>query len=205
MNIAILGAGNVGSTLGKALSDAGHSVTYGLRNPLDPKYSSLMEHAKTTTIQKAVQEHTIVLLAVPWNAAEQTIQGLDWTDKILVDCTNPITKDFSGVEVVNGLSGAERIAQWAAGAKVVKCFNQTGVENIKKPSYSAGKTVMFSAGDDEQAVKTVVQLASDIGFDAHAAGNLAFSKTLEQWAWLWIHMATKQQWGRNFSFSLLHR
>jgi 8-hydroxy-5-deazaflavin:NADPH oxidoreductase len=33
MNIAIIGAGNVGSTLGKAWAKKGHDILFGVRNP----------------------------------------------------------------------------------------------------------------------------------------------------------------------------
>lgn len=50
---------------------------------------------------------------------------------ILVDCTNPIKSDFSDLE--SGPSAAKRIQAWLPRAHVVKCFNQTGFENMDKP------------------------------------------------------------------------
>src|ERR1700730_8712811 len=41
IKIAIIGAGNVGSTLGTAWRNRGPQVAFGVRNPDDPKYASL--------------------------------------------------------------------------------------------------------------------------------------------------------------------
>ena len=41
MRIAIIGAGNVGSALGRGWSAAGEQVVFGVPDPADPKYRSL--------------------------------------------------------------------------------------------------------------------------------------------------------------------
>jgi predicted dinucleotide-binding enzyme len=37
MQLALIGEGNVGGTLGRRWAKAGHAVTFGVRNPSDPK------------------------------------------------------------------------------------------------------------------------------------------------------------------------
>ena len=54
-------------------------------------------------------------------------------------------------------------------------------------------------------MKTVVSLARDVGFDAVALKGLVMARQLEQLAWLWIDMAVKQGYGRDFAFALLKR
>jgi len=41
MRIAIIGAGSVGATLGRAWIERGEDVIWGLRNPADPKHAAL--------------------------------------------------------------------------------------------------------------------------------------------------------------------
>ena len=41
MRIAIIGAGNVGSALGRGWLGAGEDVVFGVPHPADPKYNSL--------------------------------------------------------------------------------------------------------------------------------------------------------------------
>ena len=45
MRIGIIGAGNVGGTLGTAWSRLGHDVVFALRNPDDPKSVALLRGA----------------------------------------------------------------------------------------------------------------------------------------------------------------
>jgi predicted dinucleotide-binding enzyme len=42
--------------------------------------------------------------------------------KVVVDCTNPLKEDFSGLALGYTTSGAEQVAEWATGAKVFKGF-----------------------------------------------------------------------------------
>ncbi len=41
MHLAIIGAGNVGTALGRRLAGAGHEAMYGVRDPADPKHVML--------------------------------------------------------------------------------------------------------------------------------------------------------------------
>ncbi|MDX1522321.1 MAG: NAD(P)-binding domain-containing protein, partial [Anaerolineae bacterium] len=43
MKIAVVGTGNVGSTLGRRWAEAGHQITYGTRDPSSDKVGSLLE------------------------------------------------------------------------------------------------------------------------------------------------------------------
>jgi 8-hydroxy-5-deazaflavin:NADPH oxidoreductase len=45
MKIAILGAGNVGGTLGAAWANRGHEVVFGVRDAADPKLKELLARA----------------------------------------------------------------------------------------------------------------------------------------------------------------
>ena len=51
IRLAIIGAGNVGATLGKRLRDQGHSVRWGVPDPTRPKYEGL----DVTTVADAVE------------------------------------------------------------------------------------------------------------------------------------------------------
>ena len=123
----------------------------------------------------------------------------------MFDCTNPLKTDFSGLEVGLTTSGAEQVASWAAGAKVVKIFNTTGSNNMENPSYPAGATTMFYCGDDANAKKMAAQLATDLGFEPIDAGGLAIARLLEPYAMLWVHLALRQGMGRDFAFRLMRR
>jgi predicted dinucleotide-binding enzyme len=208
MKVAIIGTGNLGGTLGTAFAKVGYEVQFGTRNPDSAHHEALKQAtgATFTTITEAVQASEMILLVTPWHAAEEVVRSIaDWEGKILVDCTNPIKSDFSGLRDDEPFSGAERIARWANKARVVKCFNQTGYENMGNPVIAGERTVMFAAGDDEAAVNDVTEAVGRLGFEAINAGSLRVSQQLEQLGWLWIHLAVKQGIGRQFGFAMLHR
>jgi hypothetical protein len=100
-------------------------------------------------------------------------------------------------------SAAEQVASWAKGARVVKCFNTTGAENMANPRFGADRAVMFLAGDDEAAKKSVVKLGEDLGFEMVDAGALSIARLLEPVAMLWIRLAFRRGLGRDFAFKLL--
>src|SRR5215471_5974765 len=107
MKIAVIGAGSVGSTLGNAWRQRGHNVSYGVRNPDDDKYAALGEDV--TSNVRAVHGADVVVLCTPWPATRQAVQDCgNLVDKVVIDCTNPLTPDFTALEVGHMSSGARK-------------------------------------------------------------------------------------------------
>lgn len=209
MRIAILGAGNAGGALGSAWARHGHEVFFGVRNPDSADVHALLERsgprARAESVADAVRSADAVVNALPWPAARGVLEKLDLDGKILLDCTNPLKPDLSGLEVGTTTSGGELVAGWAKGAKVVKIFNTTGYANMANPSYGGQPITMFYCGDDADAKRTAAGLARDIGFDPIDAGPLANARLLEPYAMLWIWLAVKGGVGRDFAFKLVKR
>lgn len=199
MKIAILGAGNVGTTLGEGWARAGHEVVYGSR---DPQKSG--GGARFASMQQAVAQSEVVVLTAPWAAVESILQSVgDFGGKVLLDATNPIGPGLS-LLIGHQSSGGEQVQRWAPSAKVVKAFNTTGVENMANPHYGPLSSVMFVCSDDEHANKTAAQLAKDLGFDAVALAGLKHARNLEPLAILWISTAAALK-NRGIAFGLLRR
>ena len=206
MKIAIIGAGNVGGTLGRRFAETGHEIFFGVPDPTaDEEKKSF---ARVGSVAESAATAEIIVLAIPFEAIADALKECgDVTGKIIVDCTNPLGKTIDGVNLLVGFetSGAERVAELAKAAKVVKCFNQTGAENMSQPGFAGGKSVMFVCGDDPTANETVAKLADEIGFDAIDAGNLKKARLLEPLAMLWIHLSITSDLKRTFAFGLLRR
>lgn len=210
MKIGIIGSGNVGGTLGKRWARCGHQVVFSSRNPEAAAIQELVEAAGPTAraalAAETVLTSDILLLATPWPATREIVEGLGRLDgKILIDATNPLLPRLAGLEHANTTSGAEHIAEWASGARVVKAFNTIGREVMENPQFPAGKAVMFYCGDDTHAKSQVRQLADDLGFDARDAGPLQQARLLEPFALLWISLAMVQGYGRQFGFQFMNR
>jgi len=210
VKIAILGTGSVGSALGTRWSKAGHSVTFGSRRPDSEKVLELLERCAPGTnavsAKEAIAGVDVVLLAVPWPAARQTLADLgDLGGRVLIDCSNPLTADFSGIELGHSTSAAEEIARWAPTARVVKAFNSASVRVMNDPTFGDYRATMFYCGDDPAAKDMVKQLIAALDFDPVDAGPLASARYLEPLAMLYIHLAFKQGWGSNCAFKMLKR
>ena len=210
MKIAIIGAGNVGGTLGRAWAKKGHDIFFGVRHPQDDKTRQLVQSigpkAQAGTVAEVAAFGQVVVLATPWQATEAAVREAgDLRGKTVIDCTNPLKPDVSGLEVGLTTSGAERVAQWAAGAKVFKAFNTTGFNIMANPVIDGVRTVMFVCGDDAAVKPTVLRLVGDVGFDAVDVGKLTQARLLEPWAMLWISLAFRGGLRRDFGFALLRR
>jgi predicted dinucleotide-binding enzyme len=208
MSISIIGAGNVGMALGHALTRSGEAVVFGVPHPAAyaAEVAKLGPLASVRTNAEAIATSGVVILAIPYAAVAAVARSLgDWGGKILVDATNPLASDLSGLTVGTTTSGAEELARLAKGARVVKAFNTTGAENMADTSYPSGKPFMPVCGDDADARSRVVALAASIGFDAVDCGALSVARYLEPFAMTWIHMAIKLGLGRRFAFARLQR
>ena len=208
MKIGILGAGNVGMALARALLGAGQPVTIGVPDPARyaDAVAALGSQVTLTTGDDAVEHAELVILAVPYPAALTIAQARsDWQGRVLVDATNPLAPGLAGLSLGTTTSGAEQVAVRAVGARVVKAFNTTGAENMADSHYAQGQPMMPVAGDDAAARLPVLALATLIGFDAVDMGPLSAARYLEPLAMVWIHLAFKQGLGRRFAFARMTR
>jgi hypothetical protein len=81
--------GATGSALGHRLSECGHDVTYGVRDPSDPKYQRL--DTKRLPVKEAVAAADVVVIAIPWRAVEGLAGQLgDLGERVVIDATNPL-------------------------------------------------------------------------------------------------------------------
>lgn len=210
MKIAILGTGGVGAALGTRWGAAGHAVTYGSRSPQSEKVRQVVAKSGASAAAKSPREAITgadaILFAVPWPVARETLETLgDLSGRTLIDCTNPLLSDMSGIELGHVISAGEQIAAWSPGANVVKAFNTASVKVMLNPQFGEHRATMFYCGDDAAAKLAVRQLIEDIGFDAVDAGSLTSSRYLEPLAMLYIHLAFRQGLGSNCAFKIMKR
>src|SRR3954470_8605281 len=140
MNIGIIGSGNVGTALGKSWAKAGHKIKFGVRDSNKPEVVALLKeigaNASAGSVAEAAAFGEAIVLTTPWDATRAAIQSAGKLEgKTVVDCTNPVKADLSGLALGHDTSAAEQVAQWAKGARVVKCFNTTGANYMANPRY----------------------------------------------------------------------
>ena len=207
MKIAIIGAGKVGTTLGQRWSQGGHTIAYGVRDPADSQHEALNQYANVSHSLEAVKSAEVVVLAVHWPSAQSAVEEVAdaLAGKILIDCTNPVKGDLSGVSIGQTTSAAEQIQSWAPHCTVVKAFNQIGFNIMADPLLEDRKAVLFLAGDAAPANSVVENLSTELGFEVVVMPSLSDARLLEPLAMIWISMAYKLGYGREFAFSMIQR
>jgi len=184
--VALIGTGNVGAALGRRFAEQGHTVVYGSRDPNAADVAALVRETGHGAVAlppaQAAARSRVVVLAVPWTAAQDVVRSLgDLTGKILVDPTNPRVMATDGFADYPPLpdSNAERIARWAPGAQVVKAFSTLGAETMLDPRLAGGPVTIPVVGDDRAAKAVVVTLAREIGLEAVDVGPLRHARIIE--------------------------
>ena len=92
MKIGIIGAGNIGRTLGQTWAAAGHDVAYGVRTPDDPKHAALTESGAIVALAAAVAQADVLVLSLPGQAVAQFAadMGDALNGKVIIDATNNV-------------------------------------------------------------------------------------------------------------------
>jgi hypothetical protein len=213
MKLAIIGAGNVGGTLGTAWAKkAGHEILFGVTNPQSDKTQALIGtlggKARAGTAAEAAAFSDVIVLTTPWQAAEAAIRSMgNLAGKIILDATNPLAMGPDGLvlEIGHAISGGEKVQGWAKDASVFKTLNTTGFGNMAEPIFQGVKSVMFVAGDDAANKPKVMDLVGGLGFEMIDAGPLRNARLLEAHAMLWIDLALQRGLGRDWAFAIVRR
>ena len=191
MRIAVIGTGNVGSALAPAFDRAGHEVTFGVRDPADPKHADAALPIRST--RDAAAWAQVVVLAVNWAQVDGALADCaDLSGKILIDCTNPLAFGPDGISLVLGFdtSGGEIVATKTT-AKVVKTLNHVGSPVMEIAHRYAARPLQFVCGEDAAAKTIVSDLIREIGFEPIDYGGIENARKLEPLAILWIDQAYK--------------
>jgi len=205
MNMAIIGAGNVGRALATSALRAGQSVT--VSSASGETSAALARDTgakKAESNSAAVDGADLVVLAVPYMAIVDVLDeiGPALAGKIVVDATNPLKPDYSGL-ATEGTSAAEEIQARIPSARVVKAFNTALAARQTDPQIGGLHVDGFVASDDEEAKTIVLGLVKDMGFHPIDAGQLTMARALEALAWLNISLQLRHGWSWQAGWKLV--
>ena len=206
MKVAIIGSGNVGSAVAKAAKEIGHEVTVADLEGTESleKLKADLGVSTTTSNEEAVGDADIVVLAVPFGVVESVAGSISGQvgDKIVIDITNPLKDDLSGLQT-DGTSGAELVQQQLPQAKVIKAFNTVFAGNQAVATVDGVQLDGFVAGDDEDAKKHVIRLLEEVGYRPIDVGPLSNARYLEGMAFLNISLNAKNNWSWQSGWKLV--
>jgi predicted dinucleotide-binding enzyme len=193
VKIGIIGKGNVGTALAAGLSLAGHEVKFGHRDPKEP-------------VAEAAKWGDVLILAVPHDAAADVTKAIGSAadGKTVIDVSNAVT---GSMELAIGFttSAAEEIQKMLPKAHVVKAFNTVFAQNQSVGKIGDEKLTLFVAGDSAEAKKTVMQLGTDLGFEAVDGGPLKAARYLEPMGIFMISLGYVLGMGTGIGFKLVKR
>lgn len=202
MKVAVIGAGNVGKALATSITRAGHEVTISASTPQNAKQAADAVGASSASSNvAAASDADVIILAVPYvtagSAVADEIRGAV-AGKTIIDVTNPISPDYSGL-ATSGISGAEEFQKQLPDAHVVKAFNTIFATNQANPTRAIDGYV---AGDDAGAKQTVMSLVDSMGFTALDVGALSGARFLEGMAFLNIGLNAQNGWSWTSAWKL---
>ena len=202
MDIAVIGAGSVGTALATAWAARGRRVVAGVRKPEDDKHAPLRERGvDIASVADAAASAPVVVLATPWPETLALVAALDLAGKTVIDTTNPVGFGANGMEVLatGQPSAGEDVAAAAPDAFVFKTLNQIGANIMDKAALGPARPLMLVAGDHAERKRAVIGLVAELGFDVRDTGALSMARHLESLAVLWITQAFTGPLGRDFA------
>ena len=186
MRIAVIGAGNIGRTLGAKWATAGHQVIYGVRTPESPE---------TAPIADAVASAEVVVLAVPGTVAKDVLGALGeaLAGKVVIDATND----------VQGAGKLHALEELTDGAHPARAFNTLGWENFADPVLDGITADLFYAAEEGHAKEVADRLIADVGLRPVWLGGVEAFDLVDSLTRLWFTLALRRGHGRRLAFKML--
>jgi predicted dinucleotide-binding enzyme len=191
MNVAIIGTGFIGGTLGRAFARAGETVVFGSRHPESDEMAG-EPGVRVTSVSEALDAADVIVLALPGQAVAQLVaeHGPALAGKLVVDATNQMGQPVANAR--GRLPGNIRYA---------RAFNTLGGENFADPVFADGPAdLFFSAPEADRS--TVETLISDVGLRPVFVGADQ-EDIIDALFRLWIALAIGQGRGRRLALRLL--
>lgn len=191
MKIAILGAGNIGGTLGKRWASKGHTIIYGVRDPQASKVTTLLSEtageARAASSADAVQQGEVVLFSIPGGSMDEMVAALGslLPGKIVIDATNKVGQ--------GPMDSLDVLRRHAPEARLFRAFNTLGWENFAEPELDGQVIDLFYCGESDSAQAIVDQLISDIGLRPVYIGETEKSAVLDGLTRLWFTLVFDQR------------
>lgn len=197
--IGIIGAGQVGSTLGRLWIDSGHQVLFSSRHPnqLDELVSELGKRASAGSPADAARFGDIILLAVPYGALPQLGRDLAplLRGKVILDATNPYPwRDGDPARLAEQQGAGVTSASYFPGAQLVRGFNSIDASAVASNANKTSPTIGIPlAGDDQAALAAASALVKDAGFEPVVVGPLASARLFQPGTALFQQVMTPAQ------------
>ncbi len=180
MQIGIIGTGNIGATLARKLSAAGHDICVANSSGREGVRQFADETgAKAVGVYGAVDGVDVIILSIPLPATQDLPADLFDSvppDVTVIDTSNyyPDMRDSRISEIDEGMAESVWVSK-QLGRPVIKAFNNAlayTLAQLGQPKGTPGRRAIAVAGDDGRSKQTAMELVNQTGFDAVDAVSL---------------------------------
>ena len=185
-SIGIIGAGKLGTALGRLLVEAGYPVLISgsqSAEKIQLTITILVPGAESLTTEEVSKRADIVVLALPLSKYME-VNPRPLENKILIDAMN-YWWEVDGLDEVYSdaeQSSSERVQAYFEKSTVIKAFNHMGYHNLgddARPNTTENRKAILLAGNQMEAVKEVEAIIDQIGFTPFHIGELRNGVILE--------------------------
>jgi predicted dinucleotide-binding enzyme len=180
VKIGVIGTGNIGGTLARKLSAAGHHVRVANSRGLEAVRAFADEISATAVETRgAVKGVDLVVISIPFPAVAELPKDLfDMVPQHVpvVDTGNyyPGLRDPQIPQIDTGMPHSVWVSQ-QLGRPVIKAFNNIlaySLAEFGRPEGAPGRLAIAVAGDDVRSKQMVMDVVNETGFDPVDAGPL---------------------------------
>ena len=184
MRIGVIGSGNIGGTAARLFADAGHEVVISNSRGPETLRAEEGDGIRAGTVEEAAEFGDVVLVAIPFRERE-TLPVDELSDTTVIDAMNYYPgRDGEIAELEDdSTTSSELLARHLDSSRIVKAFNTMEAGTLEEDGRRSGdhrRLVLFVAGDDELAKRTVMELVDEVGFDPVDTGELADGGRVQQ-------------------------
>ncbi len=185
--IGILGAGKLGTTLGKLLVEANYPVLISgsqSAEKIQLTIDILVPGAESLTTEEVSKRADIIVLALPLSKYTQLDPQL-LENTLLIDAMNYWWEIDGLDETIYSdaeQSSSEKVQAYFEKSTVIKAFNHMGYHNLgddTRPDSTENRKAILIAGDQMAAVNQVEVIIDDVGFMPLHIGELRNGIILE--------------------------
>ncbi|WP_206045819.1 NADPH-dependent F420 reductase [Nocardia mangyaensis] len=178
MRIGILGAGSIGSTVTRRLSQAGHDVKVANSRGPETIDSSLCEFgARRVEANEVAADVDVLITSIPFNKMPGIVALIEVLSAkaIIIDTSNYYPHRDGNVPVVDAGQVESGWVSEVLGRPVVKAWNAITAQSFATkatPSGTENRIAIPVAGDDAVGRDVAMRLVEETGFDAFDAGSI---------------------------------
>ena len=181
MKIGIIGAGAIGETLAKKLSNKGHQIL--IANSRGPHTIGFAnnESIKAVELKDAAKDVDVVIISIPFGKVADLPKGLfshlDANVPVIETMNYFPLRDGVIEDIENGKPHSIWVSEQIA-RPVVKAFNNIVTHSFRKygqPAGTPGRIALTVSADNDDWKEISAQIVDETGFDSFDAGPIADS------------------------------